>query len=98
MRRSMICLVLPITLPVARATCSGANIRSIAVSGHIEQNVHYWTARSICLLTKLLDGCPIADAEFSLMSDGLETSPMHSPGSTTSQPRWVKAFGIAAIL
>jgi hypothetical protein len=32
------------------------------------------------------------------MIDEWETSPMHSPGSTTSTPRWVKAFGIAAIV
>jgi hypothetical protein len=32
------------------------------------------------------------------MTDDWETSPMHSPGSATSMPRWVKAFGIAAIV
>jgi hypothetical protein len=32
------------------------------------------------------------------MIDEWETSPMHSPGSATSTPRWVKAFGIAAIV
>jgi hypothetical protein len=32
------------------------------------------------------------------MIDERETSPMRSPGSTTSTPRWVKVFGIAAIV
>jgi hypothetical protein len=32
------------------------------------------------------------------MIDDWETSPMQSPGSTTSTPRWVKAFGITAIV
>jgi hypothetical protein len=32
------------------------------------------------------------------MIDEWETSLMHSPGSTTSTPRWVKAFGITAFV
>jgi hypothetical protein len=32
------------------------------------------------------------------MIEGLETSLMHDRGSTVRAPRWVKAFGIVAIL
>jgi hypothetical protein len=37
-------------------------------------------------------------ARFTLRIDGLEASLMHSRGSTTSAPRWVKVFAIVAVL
>jgi hypothetical protein len=75
-----------------------SGIRPDAHSGQIEQIVHYRTFRSICLLTDVLTPCPLSNARFTLRIDGLEASLMHGRGSTTGAPRWVKAFGIVAIL
>jgi hypothetical protein len=73
-------------------------IRFEAHSGQIEQIVHCRTLRSICLLTGALTPCPLSNVRFTLRIDGEEASPMRSQGSTTSMPRWVKAFGVVAIL